>query len=111
MWTVRRSATPALRCPACRFQRAWCICAELEAVWTRTRVVLVLHQLEERKSTNTGRLALRCLPNSIVVAQGRLPAVSDLGREVVTGEPYPWQRAPGPCVLLSPDEHARPIEE
>jgi DTW domain-containing protein len=80
-------------------------------VRTRTRVALVLHQLEERKSTNTGRLAVRCLPNSIVVAQGRLPAAAGLGRGIVTEAPYPWQSSPGPCVLLFPDEGARPIEE
>jgi DTW domain-containing protein len=80
-------------------------------VQTRTRVALVLHQLEERKSTNTGRLAVRCLPNSVVIAQGRLPETAGLGRELVTAAPYPWQNAPGPCVLLFPDEDARPNEE
>jgi DTW domain-containing protein YfiP len=73
-------------------------------------VVLVLHQIEERKSTNTGRLAVRCLPNSVVVAQGRLPDGAGQGRTMVTGPPYPWQGATGPCVLLFPDENARPIE-
>jgi DTW domain-containing protein YfiP len=94
MCGVRRNASPAQRCPDCRLHHALCLCAELPVVPSRTRVALVLHQLEERKSTNTGRLAVRCLPNSIVVAA-----------------PYPWQKAPGPCVLLFPDEQARPIEE
>ena len=108
---MRRSTTLALRCPDCRLHRALCVCAELPQVWTRTRVVLVLHQLEERKSTNTGRLAVRCLPNSVVVAHGRLPATAATGRPIVDAAPYPWHSAPGPCVVLFPDERARPIED
>jgi DTW domain-containing protein len=108
---VRRTTTRDLRCPACRLHRLLCLCAELPLVPTRTRIVLVLHQREEPKSTNTGRLALRCLPNSVVVAHGRLPADAGLGRDLVTSAPYPWQDSSGPCVLLSPDARARPIEE
>jgi DTW domain-containing protein YfiP len=108
---VRRRVTANLRCPACRLHRPLCLCAELPVVRTRTRVVLVLHQLEERKSTNTGRLAVRCLPNSLVVAHGRLPADAGLGRTLVTEAPYPWQGSSDVCVVLCPDEGARPIEE
>ena len=78
---------------------------------TRSRVVLVLHQSEARKSSNTGRLAVRCLPNSLVVAHGRLPDSAGEGRLLVTGPPYPWQDGQGAPVLLFPDENARPIEE
>jgi DTW domain-containing protein YfiP len=88
-----------------------CLCAELPVVRARTRVVLVLHQREQRRSSNTGRLAVRCLPNSIVVAHGRLESDAGLEREVVTGEPYPWQTATGACVVLAPRDDARPIED
>ena len=111
MLRVSRKTASTLRCPECRMHRALCLCAEIPVVRTRTRVALVLHQLEERKSTNTGRLAVRCLPNSIVVARGRLPDGAGQGRTMVTAPPYPWQDPPGPCVLLFPDENARPIEE
>jgi DTW domain-containing protein len=50
---------------------ALCICDQLPVLPTRTRVVLVLHQAEQHKTTNTGRLALRCLPNSALVLRGR----------------------------------------
>jgi DTW domain-containing protein YfiP len=33
------------------------------------------------------------------------------GREIVDREPYPWQPANGPCVLLYPDQSARSIED
>ncbi len=108
---MRRSVTPDLRCPECRLHRRLCLCAELPAVVTRTRVVLVMHQSEAFKSSNTGRLLLRCLPNSLIVAHGRLPAHATAGRDVITEPPYPWQDRAGPCVVLAPDEGARPIAE
>lgn len=48
--------------------------------------MLILHQMEARKPTNTGRLALRCLPNGAVVIRGRvdtngLPALGSGGLE------------------------------
>jgi DTW domain-containing protein YfiP len=51
-----------------------CICALLPRLETRTRVVLLLHQLEVAKPTNTGVIAARCLPNSAVVYRGRAPS-------------------------------------
>jgi DTW domain-containing protein YfiP len=50
-----------------------CICALLPRLETRTRVVLLLHQLEVDKPTNTGVVAARCLVNSAVVYRGRAP--------------------------------------
>ena len=106
----RRGRAEALRCPGCRLHHHLCLCAELPVVPTRTRVVLVLHQQEEHRSSNTGRLALRCLPNSVVVAHGRLDPSAALARPLVTAPPYPWQTAPESCVVLSPRDDARPIE-
>src|SRR5436190_7667849 len=57
--------------------RTLCICALLPRLETRTRVVLVVHQLEADKSTNTGLLAARCLTNSAVVYRGRAPDGTD----------------------------------
>jgi DTW domain-containing protein YfiP len=53
--------------------RTLCICRLLPRLETRTRVVLLLHQLEARKPTNTGLVAARCLVNSAVVYRGREP--------------------------------------
>jgi len=53
--------------------RSLCICGLLPQIATRTRVVVVLHQLEAGKSTNTGALAARCLDNSVLVYRGRAP--------------------------------------
>jgi DTW domain-containing protein YfiP len=53
--------------------RSLCICALLPRIETRTRVVVLLHQLEAGKPTNTGLVAARCLSNSAVVHRGRSP--------------------------------------
>jgi DTW domain-containing protein YfiP len=54
-----------------------CICALLPRLETRTRVVLLLHQLEVGKPTNTGVVAARCLVNSAIVYRGRAPGHDD----------------------------------
>ena len=78
-----------------------CICALIPRVATRTRLLLVLHQLEDRKPTNTGRLAARCLVNSAVTARGAGPAA---------GAPATLWQGTQP-VLLFPTAEARPLEE
>jgi DTW domain-containing protein len=70
---MSRRRKPHLRCPDCRMHRSLCICALLPRLETRTRVVLLLHQLEAPKPTNTGVVAARCLINSAVVYRGRTP--------------------------------------
>lgn len=50
--------------------RSLCVCALMPNLHTRTRIVLVLHCFEDRKTTNTGRLAASCLVNSEVIVRG-----------------------------------------
>ncbi len=78
-----------------------CVCALTPRLETRTRVVLVIHRFEDRKPTNTGRLATLCLTNSEVVVRGT-PA-----------EPSaPLALPPGSRpLLLFPDPDARPLHE
>jgi DTW domain-containing protein YfiP len=84
--------------------RSLCICSELPRIATRTRVLVVLHQLEAVKPTNTGIVAARCLINSAVIYRGRAPS----GVEAA-----PLSSALGPDVqplLLFPHESATPLE-
>jgi DTW domain-containing protein YfiP len=67
---VSRRDNAHLRCPGCRMHGSLCICATIPRIETRTRVVLVIHRYEDRKPTNTGRLAVACLANSEVVVRG-----------------------------------------
>jgi DTW domain-containing protein len=90
----------AHRCGGCRMISKECLCALMPRVETKTRVVVVLHQAEDRKPSNTGRLALRCLPNSDIVIRG--------GFENATVVPD-WS-AHGDPVLLFPHPDAHPLE-
>jgi DTW domain-containing protein YfiP len=78
-----------------------CICALVPRLVTRTRVVLFVHRAEDRKSTNTGRLAGRCLVNSEVIVRGH-----------TTDEAPRYTPAPGSePLLLFPHEGAAPLDE
>ena len=91
-------------------QRSVCVCSILPSFTTRTRVVLLLHQLELRKTTNTGRLALRCLSNSALALRGRLEEDLQLPRDAICATPAWLTEAERP-VLLFPGPDARPLSE
>lgn len=126
------SSLAAHRCVGCRLAQHACLCALIPRIDTRTRVVLVLHQLENNKTSNTGRLALRCLPNSEIVMRGdpgrlhgpkRIPATLDLAdseapdieeaeaeSELIAPAAMPDWSAHGDPVLLYPHPDAQPID-
>jgi len=99
--------------------RSLCICALLPRIATRTRVVVVLHQLEAGKTTNTGALASRCLENSALVFRGRAPGsgAADLLDDQLWSKTDPlilfphssatplaaWRGATRPVTLIVPD--------
>jgi DTW domain-containing protein YfiP len=58
------------RCDRCLFQRRSCLCAQIPQVITATQIVIVRHHSEHDRASNTGRLAHRALPNSVVVEHG-----------------------------------------
>lgn len=95
-------ANPGHRCARCRLVLCHCLCDLIPRVETRTHVVLILHQMEERKTSNTGLLALRCLPNSTLVIRG------------TPGHPIEGSRwkqgGDTDTVLLFPHPDARPID-
>jgi DTW domain-containing protein YfiP len=89
----------AHRCVRCRMHQSLCVCALIPRLVTRTRVLLVIHRSEDRKPTNTGRLATECLVNSEVVVRGHPSAQA---------EPLPIPEGTRP-VLLYPAEDAVPL--
>src|SRR3569833_3045585 len=129
---ANRKGAPAgpARCPACRLFQSDCLCDLLPSVPTRTRVVVVLHQLEDHKTSNTGRLAHRCLPNSEIVFRGapararrvhlaraaaragQGPLAGALAPPIEPATPPRWPdwTAHGDPVLLFPHPDARPLE-
>lgn len=97
---MSRRDNARVRCRRCQMHASLCICSLLPRIETRTRVVLVIHRLEARKPTNTGRLAIECLPNSELLVRGHEESPS---AGLVTDHA---SRA----VLLFPHEDAIPIE-
>jgi DTW domain-containing protein YfiP len=87
--------------------RSLCICALIPRITTRTRLLLILHQLEHKKPTNTGRLAVRCLANSAIAVRG---ASAGAGRGA-PAEPVSSLWADTQPVLLFPHAEARPLDE
>ncbi len=84
--------------------RSLCICGMLPRLETRTRVVVVIHQLEASKPTNTGVIAARCLPNSAVVYRGRGPGDAPGIDLRALAAP------PARSVVLFPHAEATPLE-
>lgn len=89
------------RCERCRLHQSLCFCDRIPSLVTRTRVVIAMHVFEDRKSSNTGRLAAHCLPNSEVVLHGR---EGEPGLEL---GPFAGTEP----LMLFPARGARPIEE
>jgi len=70
-------------CPACALHRRLCICAQMPRLDLRSRLTLVVHAKELKRTTNTGRLAARALVNSEVVVRGQGPV--DLAAKLCPG--------------------------
>ena len=89
-----------VRCQRCRMHESLCICELIPSIETRTRLLLVIHRFEDRKPTNTGRLATLCLPSSETIVRGH----EDRPTAPI---PVPPDTQP---LLLFPAEDALPIE-
>jgi DTW domain-containing protein YfiP len=81
--------------------RSLCVCGLVPRLETRTRLVLVIHRAEERKTTNTGRLAAACLVNSEIIVRGHASQPS---------EPIPVAPGSQP-LLLFPAPDARSLAD
>lgn len=95
-----RAKTGARRCQVCRLHLGLCLCPSLPHIETATRVVVVIHQAEYFKTTNTGRLAAACLANGSTAVHGRLTGVAQ-EPPAADGEP---------TLVLYPHTEARPID-
>lgn len=110
------------RCIGCRLHASLCLCAHIQPVETRTRVVVVAHAKELNKPTNTGVLLTRLLPRAEVRVRGdRLKPFTArdlLGPEVRPLLLYPGDDAvpltpafaaadPRPVTLIVPDGNWR----
>lgn len=91
------------RCPRCRMLGGLCVCALMPSprIETRTRLVLLIHRFEDRKPTNTGRLAAECLASSVVLVRGH---------ESQPTPPFTCDPGSQP-LLLFPHEGATPLAD
>lgn len=109
-------------CPDCFLHRDRCICHLVPKLELNTRLCLVIHAKEMKRTTNTGRLALKCLPNSEMKVRGDLNNPLDLSDILVpeyrTVLFYPAENAeeltinfvqadPRPIQLIVPDGNWR----
>jgi DTW domain-containing protein YfiP len=78
-----------------------CVCALLPRLETRTRLVLFIHRFEDRKPTNTGRLAAECVANSEVIVRGHADAPPEIFAAPAGTRP----------LLLFPDDDAVPLDQ
>lgn len=57
-------------CPSCFLNKARCICEQIPSLNLKTRLCLVVHAKELKRTTNTGRLAVKALTNSEMRIRG-----------------------------------------
>lgn len=59
-------------CLTCYLHKSRCICQYILPLQLKTKILLIIHHKELKKSTNTGRLALKSLTNSEMKVRGVL---------------------------------------
>lgn len=65
-------------CERCFLHRERCICEFIPSLNARTKLSLIIHYKEMRRTTNTGLLAAKALVNSEVVVRGKIGDPLDL---------------------------------
>ncbi len=65
-------------CDGCGLHLQLCICNQIPRLEIQTRVVLVIHAKELKRTTNSGQLALKALPNSLMKVRGQEKNTLDL---------------------------------
>lgn len=73
-----------------------CVCADIPVVDTATRFVILRHQLETLKATNTARMAHLAMPNSEIVTYGLSPVDFDAVAPAGTWLLYPEREGDPP---------------
>lgn len=103
----RRLSMP--RCSACGLHVPLCMCAMVEPIATRTRVVVVMHRTESGRASNSGRLVPLALSRGEVRVRGLEGAPFDrsglYGPDTRTRLLFPHPGAP----VLEPDDDPRPL--
>jgi DTW domain-containing protein YfiP len=94
---LRKTKDP---CPNCSLNRALCLCSLIPSLHLKTKICLIIHAKELKRTTNTGRLALKALINSEMRVRGETHEPVDLSDLLV-----PEYRT----LLFYPSEEAREL--
>lgn len=76
----RKTKSP---CSRCGLNPKLCICELIPTLILKTRILLVVHAKELKRTTNTGKLTLEALPNSILKIRGIKNEALDLSDQLV----------------------------
>lgn len=68
--TLNRKRKTKNPCSGCGLNSELCLCAEIPTLSLRTKLCLIIHHRELKRTTNTGRLALKSLTNSEMRVRG-----------------------------------------
>jgi len=70
-------------CQVCGLHKNLCICTWIPRLNLRTKIVLVIHHKELRRTTNSGQLAVHALSNSEVFIRGQDRSKLDLSKILI----------------------------
>ncbi len=73
-----RQRKPKSPCLKCFLNPSLCICSLLPTLDLKTKISLIIHAKEMKRTTNSGRLALHCLTNSELRVRGEPKETLDL---------------------------------
>lgn len=65
-------------CPRCFLHKERCICSQIPRIDLKTKLSLIIHHRELKRTTNTGRLAVEALVNSEMHIRGKENEALDL---------------------------------
>ncbi len=97
-----RKRKPSKPCTVCGIQTKFCICENFEKLDTRTRVDLVVHYKELKRTSNTGRLIQALLNNQHIWIRGQKD--QELEHSLIPQTNFK-------TILLYPSDEARILDE
>lgn len=98
-------------CAKCRLHRLRCICSLIPRLELRSRISLVIHAKELKRTTNTGCLALHALVNSQMYVRGEGDTRLDLNSLLSPAfESFVLYPAPDALELEALTKVARPVQ-
>ena len=65
-------------CETCLLHRERCICEFIPTLNLKTKLILIIHARELKRTTNTGTLAVKALVNSEIFVRGQINEPLDL---------------------------------